>query len=314
MSDDGHLAQTTPDSATSLRNQLHRAEIARETLPPILAHLLTNEGGSLLNDEIVARVRGMVRHIVDQITSLGSQANNAEVPASRTSTQKFTRALYGRVPLLRHCHAIAVEGQLTERLERSAEIDPVLTPLLQSMMASKDDATSALAMSTLTAQALFMQHHMRMELPFTELPEDLFNDLLAQWLETADASNAGLFDRVYRQLRDQFVQTTSRLTLLSRLVGSMGSASSTALAISHSGVAIFLTSLAQSAGQDRATATVGMDVQQTAWLAAALRAGGMPVAGITEQITLIHSGQPVPDWLTDIGTQRARDLLGTFGA
>jgi hypothetical protein len=54
----------------------------------------------------------------------------------------------------------------------------VLSPLVQELVAAKEGDMAALAMTVLAAQARFMQHHRRMELPLGELPGDLFHKAL----------------------------------------------------------------------------------------------------------------------------------------
>ena len=72
---------------------------------------------------------------------------------------------------------------------RPEGIDPVLTGLVQELIASQDSGVSALAMQALAAQSRFVQSQRRMELPLGELPGDLFHKalLLMQHLLDDDA-------------------------------------------------------------------------------------------------------------------------------
>ena len=62
-------------------------------------------------------------------------------------------ALAGSSALLSHVHSLALEWQLTERLQSRIALDPVLPPLVQALIASPEPATAELAMQFLAAQA-----------------------------------------------------------------------------------------------------------------------------------------------------------------
>ncbi|MFN5779780.1 MAG: hypothetical protein ACK44O_09970, partial [Novosphingobium sp.] len=86
--------------------------------------------------------------------------------------------LVERAALLNHIHAQALEFQLGERLQARIALDPVLSPLLQALIASPDSTTAASAMALLAAQARYVQAQRRMQLPVGELPADLFHAIL----------------------------------------------------------------------------------------------------------------------------------------
>ena len=153
----------------------------------------------------------------------------------------LAEALVSEPALLRHVHALTLEAQVTLRLHATGNIDPVLSPLLQDLIAAKDDVVAGVAMATLAAQARFVQHYRRMELPLGELPAELFHRALLLFRSHADCDDAAAAEHALRQ---SYEERHGRLGLLSRLVMRMGLDASHALDAGHAGVAIFATALA----------------------------------------------------------------------
>lgn len=301
----------TPSVEDVLRDDLAQGDALIGTLGPILRHLLANDDHSLFSDEIVARVRGMIEHISAQLLHAQADAIGLEDRQSLIAERRdaFADSFFGHSALLGHCHALALEWQLTERLQARNDVDPVLSPLLQALIASNDADTGGLAMTTLAAQARFVQAQRRMELPLAELPGDLFHAALitlrAQASEAEDQAAAA----AEATLRAKFDEGNSRLGLLARLVTGMGNGAIAALAIEHAGVAIFLTALAIGSAQDRDLAVLSTNDRQLARLALALRAAGLKPQAVEEQFLYLHPETSLPDGFEELRADRAAALL-----
>jgi hypothetical protein len=295
----------------ALRDQLAQGDVVLGTVGPVLGHLLANHDHSLFSDEIVSRVRGMVGDIARQL--LSAQAAAGAIDDARTfadgNSGALTAALLTDEPLVGHCHALAIEWQLTARLEARNAIDPVLSPLLQALVASDDPSTASTAMAALAAQARFVQRQRRMELPLTELPADQFHRALAVWLDRIDADNGEAALLAASGLREQYDESAARLGLLARLVHGMGAGAMAALSVSHAGLAIFLSALAATTNQDRDLAVLATNDRQTARLALSLRAAGLKPQAVEEQFLYIHPDVALPEGFDALRSDRARTLL-----
>lgn len=296
-----------------LRDELAHGDVVLGTIGPVLGHLLANHDNSLFSDEIVSRVRGMVGDLARQM--LTAQAEAAEVADPRGFADRqfpgLTAALLTEERLVAHCHVLALEWQLTARLESRNAIDPVLSPLLQALIASDDASTASTAMAALAAQARFVQRQRRMELPLGELPADHFHQALATWLEQVVAEDAKPAMLAATALRDRYDESAGRLGLLARLVHTMGAGALAALSISHAGAAIFLSALAEASHQDREIAVIATNDRQLARLALALRAAGLKPKAIEEQFLTIHPDVALPDGFGELRADRAQALLAS---
>jgi hypothetical protein len=295
----------------ALREELARGDIVLGTIGPVLGHLLANHDHSLFSDEIVSRVRGMVSDLARQM--LTAQAEAAEATDPRAVAEErapgLAAALLGNERMVRHCHALAIEWQLTARLEARNAVDPVLSPLLQALVASDDAPTASTAMATLAAQARFVQLQRRMELPLDELPADQFHQALTIWLERVVADDAQAAASAASRLRQDYDESTARLGLLSRLIHAMGAGALAALSISHAGTAIFLSALASASHQERELAVIASNDQQVARLALSLRAAGLKPKTIEEQFLYIHPDIALPEGFDSLRADRALALL-----
>ncbi len=296
---------------TELREQLVHGDIVLGTIGPILGHLLATDDNSLFSDEIVARVRGMVTHLSQQF--LFAQAAAGEIDDPEQFAAAWKGNLAGRLmtfaPLMTHCHALALEWQLAMQLSRRNAIDPVLSPLLQALIASDDPEIAKLAMAVLASQARFIQQQRRMELPVAELPGDLFHHALLTWLHFAGEEQADVAVRAEASLRGEFDEGSGRFGLISRLVTSMGSGAMAALSVSHAGVAIFLSALALASSQDRDIAAFSSNERQMARMALALRAAGLKPKDVEEQLVYIHPEIVIPEGFEMLRSDRAAAML-----
>ncbi len=286
-----------------LRDGLAREARALSAVVPVLRHLLGSEAQGLVSDAILARVRGMIQHCAAQLLAAeaGHDPAAAFAAAEPAALDALAETLFADAALLAHCHALAAEGLIAERLHQRHAIDPVLSPLLQELIAAEDPAVAALAMSTLAAQSRFMQGQRRMELPLGELPAELFHALAAR----ADGDATG-------RLAAQYDEATSRLGLLARLVAVMRRGAVAALALDHAGLALFASALAVETRTPRAEAVVACHEGQALRLALLLRGTGLSLAAIERQLPLTGTDPAagsLPRMLGTLPPHRAAALL-----
>jgi hypothetical protein len=298
--------QTVESVELLLRDELGRGDTMIATSRPILRHLLANDDHALFNDEMIARIRGMMNHVASQL--LFAQAGAAGSPdrASYAAERQdeLAQALFEDTAFLAHAHALTLEAQLAERLQARSGIDSVLSPLVQELAAAREMDMAALARAVLAAQARFMQRHRRMALPLGELPGDLFHRALL--LLRSHAEHGGeASEEAERQLREAYEEGTGRLGLLTRLVMAMGQKAMRALAIDHAGLAIFSTALAMASSQERDIAVLSFADRQFARLALALRAAGLKQQAVEEQFLYLHPEIALPDGFDMLRADRA---------
>lgn len=308
------LADPEPGAApveALLRDELARGDAMLGTVAPILRHLILAEHHSLFSEEIVARTRAMLDDAARQLLVARGEAAQADNPHDIDPAQRdaLTGALAASAPLLEHVHAAALEWQVTERLHARLGLDPVLSPLLQALIASSDAETAALAMNLLAAQARFTQAQRRMELPLGELPADLLPVALAALREAAGAHA----DAATTAITARYDESRSRLGLIARLMLGMGGGACAALSISHAGVAMFLSALSLATGQERALVAVSTHEGQVARLAVALAAAGLKPASVEEQLFTLHPELAAPAGLDQLGADGAAALLAHAG-
>jgi hypothetical protein len=266
----------------TLRDQLARGDAFLESAVPIMRHLLSGEHSGAFADEIVARVRGGVGDLAAQLLAAISSSPD---PAAQDQAafDELCAALLQIPGLLGHLHALALEWQLTERLQTRLALDPALPPLLQALLASEDEATSALAMNLLAAQARFAQSQRRMQMPLRELPADLLHGALVTLRGLGRGSEA-----VEASIRESYDESRTRVALAARLVTGMGGGAVAALAVTHAGLALFATALGVASGQDRDVMLLSLGGAPAARLALALRAAGLRHEAVEEQVALLH--------------------------
>ncbi len=312
-----HAIADVPVQA-ALRDWLSAGDALVGTIAPILRHLLANDDHSVFSDEIIARVRGMMVHVATQL--LDEVAAASGQPEQRNHSAKAIQTLVqgfvADAGFLNHTHALALEWQLTERLQSRLALDPVLSPLLQSLVASPEPETASLAMALLAAQARFSQTQQRMQLPLAELPGDLLHASLLVMRHCAgedegSQSNAASAEAV---IRSRFEEGRSRLGLISRLVMGMGGGAVAALSVSHAGIGIFLSALALASGQDREMAVLATNEGQLVRLGLALCAAGLSPVAVEEEFTVIHSDASLPQGLDRLSANQAAALLACSAA
>ena len=304
------------DSAilTLLADELAVSDAAMANTQPILRHLLGNEDHALFSDRIVAAVRAQLRDIAFQlVVAVETAAGNAEGRAIAEETCDPLASAFAAHPImLGHAHALALEATLAERLSARLGLDPVLSPLVQALIASSDPNTSATAMSLLAAQARFGQSQRRGELPLGELPGDLLHAALIvmrTWIGDEDAARDRHAAAAERAIRERFDEAGSRLGLLQRLVAGMGGGAIAALDLTHGGVALFVTALAMGSGHERDAAVLALSDGQLPRLALALLACGLKPAAVEAQFLALHPDVTLPEGFESLRPDRAAALL-----
>ena len=215
----------------------------------------------------------------------------------------------GNGALIGHCHALAVEWQLTERLEAQLGLDPVLSPALQDLIAHPDPAVSSTAMSALAAQARFAQAQRRMELPLAELSGELFHQTLLSWRTYNGDRTSDALTRAEGKMRAGFDESKGRLALLARLVASVDRSFDTLFLPDRAGAGLFFTALAARSGQSRRLAVMSSNSRQVARLALGLRASGLDPARIDQVLLLLHPQAAPVAGLDLLGEAEARRML-----
>lgn len=311
---------TDLDTADSLdaasRRELAQADAVLGTVAPILRHLLTNDDQTMFADDVIARVRGMTSDIARQLLMRAADRRSEEGPEPGSAEiEALAARLVGCEPVIGHIHALALEWQLTERLQSRLALDPVLSPLLQALVASSDATTSGLAMHLLAAQARFCQQQRRMRLPIYELPGDLLHEALVA-LTAGVSDDEGRAERAAAteaQIRAAYQEGSSRLGLIAQIVTGMGGGALAALSITHAGAAIFLSALSFVSSQERDVAVLATNESQVARLALSLRAAGLKSEAIEEQLLALHANVPLPKDFGRLGADRAAAILAVSG-
>ena len=306
------------DSVESgLRLQLARGDAVIDSVSPVLRHLLVHHDRALFSDDILARLRAMLGDLARQVDDVLIAAG-----APCVGRVEALAMMLPDVPgLLGHLHALSLEWQLTLRLQDRMGLDPVLSPLLQALIASSDADVSARAMKLLAAQARFAQGQRRMQLPLGELPAELLHGVLVALHQAAQADAAAgdtaagdAARRAEAALCARYDEAATRLGLLARLVSGMGAGAVAGLALAHAGCAIFVTALALSDDLNRDHTMLTLQNGQEARLVLALRAAGVKLSVIEENLLALHPHAAMPDGVARLSVERAGELLVEAGA
>lgn len=311
MIERAQISSAKTDHVDQLAERLARGDGDLAKVAPVLGHLLGNADHALFSDEVVARVRGMLAGMARELIAAEMHASDSDrdfVPDPRR-TQALFRALIDHSALLAHCHAVALEWQLALRMESERALDPVLSPLVQALIASDETSTSGLGMAALAAQARFAQSQRRMELPLGELPPELFHEALQCWRGKAGPASVNALDAAEGALRAAFDSSTSRLGLLERLVVAMGKGVTAALSIEHAGVALFVSALAAASGQPRNRIILSTNESQAARLLLSLRATGLKPHSVDLQLVFLHPTVSLPPGSSAIDPDEAAAIL-----
>ncbi len=304
-------------AGAQLRRELARGDRALGSIPPVLGHLLAGSGHSLISDSIVAHLRGMLSDCAGQLLDAQGRASSLQPDPveSDEACERLAIGLAANSAVLSHCFAAAIEGALSEELERRGVSDQVLSPLMQELIASDDESVAELAMAAMTAQARWIQAHRRMGLPLAELPAEIFHEALKAWKAISRNADAAAMAQAEALLRAEYDESAGRLGLLTRLVAKLKSGAHAGLLVEHAGLALFASALASLSKQPRELVVLSCHPSQLTRLALGLRAAGAKPEEIAQQLLLIQPDFPFPEGFDQIGQAEAADLLGcsSFG-
>lgn len=293
-----------------LREELAQEDAVLATARPILRHLLAHDDHALFNDEVIARVRGMVHDVAHQLLFATAEAAGLRDRAALIEDLRgeLVLALFQDLDFLAHAHAITLESQMAERLQRRNGVDAVLTPLLQEQAASADPALAALAMTIIASQARHMQRFRRMELPLGELPADLFHRAVLA-LRAIAVDHEPAAEQAEHALRQSYAEADGRLALMGRMVAALGSRETRLLAVDHAGLALFISALSVASQQSRDCAVLALCEGQYARLALALRASGLVQQDVVTMFRFLHPDITLPEGFDMLRADRAAAVL-----
>lgn len=277
-------------SEATLRELLAVGEQTRRSLPQQLRHRIGFADPSLFDDELIARTRGLLVHLTAQIC--GGRPSGSGSAEHLSARDAILRALFDHPAMLSHCHALALEYRLTRRLAEQAEVDPLLPPILQEMIASPNEKTSRLAAAVLAAQTRFLSNMERMQLPLRQLPGELLHDVFAigrQWL-----GQPIIADAVEQAVRTSYDEGATRVALLGRLVDMTEFPNAWGWQLGEAGVALFLAKLAVAAGSNLHEAALLTTQSQIARLALTLRALRCNPGAINRNLYTLHDEVALP--------------------
>jgi len=313
MMDTNAQSSAGDEIGAMLREELARGDVMAETVVPILRHLLAANVNSVFSDEVLARVRGMARSIAEQLLDAFSVARGDALPADHgePAIAAVVDNLFVNPGFLGHLHSLALEWQLAERLEVRSATDPVLSPLLQALIASSDRATASLAIEFLASQVRFVQSQRRMKLALNELPGDLLHTALVSLRTFAgiEADANQIAAKAEEAIRKNYSEAESRLGIITQIIMNMGAGVIAALSMTHAGVAIFLSALAIGSGQTREAVVLSTNEAQFARFALSLRSAGLRPAGVEEQLMTLHPEMSLPKGFDRIGADYAAAML-----
>lgn len=302
----GPRAQTPADPADHpLRAALARGDRAHARSAPALEHLLAAPDQSLIEEAVVAQVRGMLADLARQLV----EARLRSRPIALAVQEAMLARLLQDGELRAHCQALALEWRLARKLEAGFSIDPVLSPLLQAWVSEGDAGIGSLAMAALAAQARFAQAQRRMELPLAELPAELFHAALAAGREVIPDGTPDADPQADARLRADYEEASSRLALLARLAREPGAQTTRVLAVEDAGVALWLSALAARSGESRDRTACAAADPHLGRLLLTLRAAGATPAEAERQALRVQPDAELPRGLEDIGTREAAQWL-----
>ena len=283
-----------------LRAALARGDRLLARSAPALRHMLAAEDHALVGEAVVAQVAGMFADLARQL---------AATPHPRETGDDAEAAVLVRLlesdALRTHCHALALEWRLAVQLEAELALDPVLSPLVQSLVAEGDAAEGGLAMAALAAQARFAQAQRRMQLPLGELPAELFHEALL----AARATMPERFAEAEQRLRSDYDEAAGRLALFGRLITEGNGFVARALVVEEAGVALWLSALSERAGESRDRVAAAAADPQLGRLLLTLRAAGVAPAEAERQALCVQPDAALPRGLQDVGTREAAQWL-----
>lgn len=296
-----------------LREELSRGDANAHSVLPVLRHLVSGQSNSVFSDEILARVRGMLDDLATAmlVELANATTSGVPVPVSAEDITALRASLMDNALLLGHLHGLALEWQLTDRFHGRLSIDPVVSPLLQKLIASPHGEQQELAMRLLAAQARWCQSQRRMKLPLTELPAELLHIALMTLKAHAGAHGLALEWVLVAEtrIRDRYDEGASRLGLAAQLILALGGGGEASLSVSRAGLCLFISALAHFSGQERDAMVVATHENHLARFALSLRAAGLRTRELEEEFQAFHPDVLLPEGFETIGPDDAAAML-----
>lgn len=298
MNSDGSSFPGMGSGIDPVWDELARDQRDLAAVGPVLRHLVGGESNALFGDEPIARTRGMIESLADELLR---QAGREPAPSAR---DPLVRALVDVPALLGHAHALAMEAQIVARLAEQG-IDPVLSPLVQDRIGSPDPQMAALAMTLMAAQTRYVRRQQRMELAAVELPADLLHACLGAAEALFGPEAAGALALV----RAGYDERRGRLGVMAQLGLGLGDDFGAALDPGQGGFSLFATALSLVTGQDRDAVVLAAANPRPLRLALMLALAGVEPAGREAAVLRLNPDLVVePAWFT-IDPHHAGDLL-----
>ncbi len=307
----GHEHTTMSEVETGLREELARADRVLSGIVPVLSHMLTAPGVQLVSEETCARIRGMLEDLTSQL--LGAAGLSKSDEAARGHIDALRQHLSSESAILSHLYALAMEWHLSEQLETVGGIDPVLSPLLQELIAADHPELAELAMKTMVAQSRFVQTQRRMQLVLSELPAELFSLVVRQTVAFIREVPGELSPVGIQALKHTYDEGDTRLGLLARLVMAMNQGAIAALDLEHSGFAFFASALGILTEQPRELAILSCSDNQGARLALGLRAAGIDAQLLERQFAILGILHRPPSDIQNLSIANAAAILRDSG-
>ncbi|WP_228243816.1 hypothetical protein [Porphyrobacter sp. GA68] len=279
---------TNPDAA--VRELIAAATAARTDLAQQLAFAIGWSDRGLFNDELIARSRGLLLHLAQQLAGAELGQNASEAPAN--SIDAILAALMTEPRLLAYCHALCLEYQLTTRLAREADLDPLLPRLLQEMIASADAITSRTAASCLSAQMRHLGAMERMRLPLEQLPADLLRIALA--IGRTASARTDVADAVEQEVRTSYQEEGTRYALFKLLVNRPEYPDKRGWQLEKAGTGLFLAAFAERAELEWVDAAALLPAGQQARFALEALSSGCTRKALSRNLILLHNQAAIP--------------------
>ena len=317
----GHMTSSGEENARGtadaqeLASRLARGDAMRASVTPILRHMLLHDDNALFSDEIMARVHGFVWHIAVQLLTAYARADgvaDAEDYAAGNA-EMLTEYLCADEGLLGHLHALALEARLSERLGERGIVDPIVPPLVQGLVAAKDETVAEMAMGLIAAQARFLEQARRMELPLAQLPADHFRKALDILKLCAGDAAAGSVAKASDKLRADYSEARSRLGLASRLVTGLGQNARAALTIDQSGAALFTTAIAMASRPTRDVIVMSCNDRRASRLGLVLKAAGLQQRDVEAQFAYLEIDPALAEDFEAVSAAMAAQMIGGAG-
>lgn len=295
-----------------LRDEMARSNRALRSLAPVIAQMLDSDGPSLVTDAIVARLRGMMSDIARQLLAV-AVIEGSDAHSTQDAKAQLVASFSSDEPLIDHLYAVALEGVLIEGLEKRASIDPVLSPLMQELIASKNPEVAQLAVAALAAQSRFTRNVGRMTHPIGELPQEILASVLDHLHNLEPKLSKPQIAKAIAKTKGEFDEGLGRIGLLARLCSTMHGGAIAALDLNHSGLALFVSAASSLTRTPRDSVVFACHEGQSVRLALILLAAGLTGERVEAQTSLLGARFALPSQIVGLSAADAVSALREMG-